>query len=211
MSSLYADAIAAQLAGRTVHMAWLAFFDFADYPTRLWPGFGNIVSGGFTWKGYGDLVSIQDVQIPQGMVAAKTTFLLSGVSPDIIREARDAEKLVKGRRAILYRQHFNEDWTPLDNPIPVNLMVMDQLTFAADGPEKRSITLSCETPFVTRKRPRYSYLTDTDQKARFPGDRGLEFVPELVSKSVIWPKYALPFLVGASLLGEVLRFGQGFV
>lgn len=183
------DTISALLSGRVVRMAWLAFFDFADYPTRLWPGFGDIESGGYTWTGYGDLVAIQEVQIPQGFVAAKTTFQLSGVSPDIVREAKGSETLVKGRRAILYLQYFDEDYAPLGSPWPVNLMVMDQLSFAADGPEKRTITLSCETPFVTRRRPRYSYLTDTDQQQRYPGDRGLEFIPELSNKQVTWPKY----------------------
>ena len=185
----FSQTVQEQLAGGDVRMQWLAHFDFADAPLRVWPGYGELVTGGFTWLGFGDFVSISEVSIPEGLVAAKTSFKLSGVSPEIAAKCAASDALVKGRAATLYLQFFTAAGAPLDDPYPVLLLTMDQLQLTASGPSDRTVTLNCETPFVTRVRPRFSYLTDADQKMRFPGDRGLEFIPSLTNKVVAWPVY----------------------
>ena len=185
----FPEAIQTQLAGGNVQMQWLAHFEFADAPLRVWPGYGELVAGGQTWLGFGDLVTVSEVSIPEGLVAAKTAFQLSGVSPEIAAKCAQSDLLVKGRPATLYLQFFTETGQTLDEPYPILLLTMDQLQLTAEGPESRTVTLSCETPFVTRVRPRFSYLTDAEQKRRFAGDRGLEFIPSLTNKVVAWPVY----------------------
>jgi len=61
--------------------------------------------------------------------------------------------------------------------------------FELQGPTKRRITVSAESLFSLRSRPAFSQYTDTDQKLRFSGDRGFEFVPGLVNKIVTWPDF----------------------
>jgi hypothetical protein len=61
--------------------------------------------------------------------------------------------------------------------------------FELQGASTRRITVSAESLFSLRSRPAFSQYTDTDQKARFPGDRGFEFVPGLVNKIVTWPDF----------------------
>ena len=66
---------------------------------------------------------------------------------------------------------------------------MQTASFELQGPDKRSISVDAESLFSLRSRPPFSQYTDTDQKARFPGDRGFEFVPGLVNKIVTWPDF----------------------
>ena len=182
--------IAAATAGRTVRASLLVFFDFVDEPTRLWMGQGTLVAGGQEWKGLGEWGSVDGLEQAIGTVAPQTTFKLSGVSPEIVTLARQSSDRVKGRNVNVYTQFFDEQWAPLDQPYVVWSGILDLMKYAATGPSERSVTVTAEGLWTARRRPVYSLYTDRDQKARFPGDRGLEEVPDLVTKSIIWPKYS---------------------
>ncbi|HEV2557966.1 MAG TPA: hypothetical protein VGU45_05010 [Microvirga sp.] len=193
----FPQTVAAKLSGRTIGVSLLCFMDFREQPRRWWTGFGTLVTGGHEWLGTGEVVSIDGLEQPIGTAAPKTTFTLSGVDPDLVRMARLASNRVKDRRVTVYLQFFDvvpddagvQPWTPLDEPYAVWAGIMDQLTYNADGPSSRSITLTAESLWVNRRRPPFGLYTDSDQKARFPGDRGLEQVAALVTKTIRWPVF----------------------
>ena len=62
---------------------------------------------------------------------------------------------------------------------------MDTVSLSA-GLGRQSISLTAETLFVDRVRAPWGLQTDTDQQARWPGDRGFEFAPSLIFKTVNW-------------------------
>lgn len=43
------------LAGEVIRVAPLVFLDYASGPVRVWGGFGELLAGGQTWGGLGDL------------------------------------------------------------------------------------------------------------------------------------------------------------
>ena len=183
----YPATLAALTSGDVVNLAWLAEFQFADGTVRLWPGFTDVVHGGYTWTGAGEMIGIEDVALPRGFAAGKITFTLSGVDPAFGTRAAASDSLVKGRKAVLYRAHFTSAWAALDSPFAMGVFIMDQLSFRAQGPSQRSVSLTCESPFATRRRPKFGTLTDADQQARWPGDVGLNFAASLTDKQVTWP------------------------
>lgn len=183
--------VEAYVAGRSIAGTVLVFMDFVDAPRRWWPGFGDLVAGGQTWQGTGELISVDGLEQPMGTAAPQTTFMLSGVDSTIVTLARNSSDKVKGRRVVVYVQFFQLDgtqaWVPLDSPAAVWTGKMDQMKYAAQGPASRSVTVTAESLWVNRSRPPFGLYGNTDQIARFPGDRGLEQVSDLVNKTIRWP------------------------
>jgi hypothetical protein len=171
--------------------------DFRDTPRRWWPGFGDLVAGGFTWQGTGEFLSLSGLDQPFGTVAPKVTFQLSGIDPTLVTLARQAADRVKDRRVTVFIQFFDvspdnagvQPWATLDAPYVVWSGIMDQMTYVAEGPSQRAISLTAESLWTKRRRPAYGLYTDRDQNARFPGDRGLEQVVDLVTKTIRWPSF----------------------
>lgn len=193
----FPQAIAAKLADRQIAASLLCFMDFRVTPRRWWMGFGTLEAGGHSWQGMGELIQIEGLEQPIGTVAPKTTFQLSGIDATVVSLARNASDRVKDRRCTVYLQFFDitpndasvAPWTLLDAPFAIWSGKMDQMTYSAQGPAQRSVTLTAESLWTNRHRPVFGLWSDRDQNARFPGDRGLEQVPSLVKKQVRWPVF----------------------
>lgn len=204
--SLFPETIALALAGGKVEAANLVEFDFATDAVRLWQGNGLLATNdGEAWfatGGFGDMDGIE--QAINGE-APQATFTLSGVDAEVMRLSRDefvAE--ARGRLVRVYVQFFGVDdpedpdnQRPLDLPYPLWAGRMLQPTFAFDAgdetaPASRTVSISAESLFSLRSRPRWSMYTDADQQHRYPGqgDRGFEFVGGLTEASTLtWPDY----------------------
>lgn len=185
-------AAAAIGAGEVARLAMLVYCDFASGALRTWEGVGELVlSDGTVWQGNGGLVGVTDADLAAGFFASTLTLTLSGVPTefdDIYARAMASEEEVKGRRIIVSWLAFDEAWAPVGLPVAIWAGVMDKLSFdKAQG--TRAVSLQCETPFVSRRKPRYAFLTDEDQQRRFPGDQGLRFASAASEKQLTWPQY----------------------
>lgn len=193
----FPDTIAAKLAGRTIAASLLVHMDFRETPRRFWFGFGDLEAAGHIWQGTGEMIQIEGLESPIGTVAPKSTVTLSGIEPALVTLARNASDRVKDRKATIYIQFFDitpddasvDPWSLLDSPFAVSTWLMDQMTYSAQGPVQRAITLTMESLWTNRRRPAYGLWTDRDQNKRFPGDRGLEQVSDLVAKTIRWPVF----------------------
>lgn len=183
----FSESAAAVLAGRTIRCAILVFFNFLTTPKRAWLGDGDLYAGGFVWSGLGELGSIDGLDRPLGDTAPQATFRLSGVDGPVITETLAASTEVKGRDVTVYIQMFTDLLMPLDGPVAIYSGVMDVMRVTAAGATSRTIEVTAETLFTRRSMPAWGYLSDRDQNRLFPGDRGLEFVPSMAAKTVVWP------------------------
>jgi hypothetical protein len=190
--ALFPATISAWLAGNTVSAALLIFLDFENDPMRLWTGFGDLITtDGNTWRGIGQMTQIEGLTASIGMAAQPLKFTLSGVDSTIVALAAAEADRVRDRRCVVYLQFFDPDTLqPLDAPAAVKTGVMDQLSFEAPSAIERVVSLTAEGNWTNRKRPVFSLLTDRDQNWRFPGDRGLEQVADLVNKTIRWPDFS---------------------
>lgn len=172
-------------AGRAVKVARLFQFDFLSGTKRFWDGLGDLPAGGHTWQGAGDLISVSGLEWAEGLAAAQATFLLAATTPEIIQVALTAEIEAKNRPCAVMLQFLSERYVALDQPVGVWAGRMDRPIFKGDV-RNQQINLTAETLFVDRIRAPWGLQTDTDQQARFPGDRGFEFMPTLINKDVDW-------------------------
>lgn len=195
---LFPETIAASLGGAKVQAAALVLFDFTSKTMRLWRGEGSLnTRDGHAWAGLGALGNVTGIEQAVNGEAPEAVFTLSGVDQEVVTKARDELKTeVLGRRSFVYLQFFGEpdaddpdNQRTLDLPYPIwcGRMLTPAFTYGQDG--ERSIAISAESMFSLRSRPRHALYTDRDQQRRFLGDRGFEFVGNLVSKVVTWPDY----------------------
>lgn len=191
--SIFPETVNAYLRGEVVKHAFLATFDFTTEVSRLWQGNGVLESDGELWYGVGSLASIGNLKQALSGKAPETTFTLSGLDPDLVALARaEWEQEAKNRKATIYIQFFNSDDDRLlegyDAPYPVWQGLMKTPSFGITRASAQ-ITVSAESIYSLRSRPNYAMYTDRDQKKRFAGDEGFEFVSELVDKVVQWPVF----------------------
>lgn len=197
---LFPETIAHSLAGGRVTFSWLVKFDFTSETIRLWTnGYGLLkTADGAKWEGTGRLGAVSGIEQAINGEAPQATFTLSGIDAEIMRLARDefvAE--VKGRLVYVLIQFFGVDdpedpdnQRPLDSPFSLWCGRCLTPTFTLDSVTgERSVSIAAESIFTLRSRPNYALYTDADQRRRFPGDRGFEFVGSLVNKVVTWPDY----------------------
>ncbi len=183
------EAIAAQMANRTVRVSILVHMDFLSGPVRAWPGTGAIVSGGHTWQGVtAELVSVDPGTPSKDGAAEPFAVGVSGVDPDFLAKVVAAENEAIGRRISLYLQFFDADWQVLDGPVSLRRGRMTGFSFSGAGKGTRSIVVQAEGALIARGRPPLTYLSDAEQQFRYPGDLGCEFIPAMQHSTVTFPK-----------------------
>ncbi|WP_024816284.1 hypothetical protein [Methylopila sp. 73B] len=194
----FGPAIEAQLRGQRVRRARLVWFDFATEPMGVWNGARPLTtSDGRTWLGLRGLGRIEGIAQSIDGAAPEIRFSLSGVYARFAAMAKAETAEYVNRPVFVFSQfftgddHMNGPWQLLGAPWAETWGLMHSLIpekkTTADGFE-RTVTLTAETPFASKKRTRAAYMSDPDQKARHPGDRIAEFIAGIESVYVKFPK-----------------------
>lgn len=178
-----------------------------DPVVRLWLGVGDIQPGinaydltGAEYAGFGVIHDVPSFKQLINGKAERVDFTLSGVSGDVLRIASggDSEQ-VKGKRVAVGFAIMDENWALLGavkwcaNYTADYVAIQQAVTDDPMQPIVRTVTLSCGTIMTGRRRPSYSYFTDQDQQARFPGDRFCERTPVYANGfNKTWPTFPPP-------------------
>jgi len=158
-----------------------------------------------TWQPFKGLVSVADVGggastaqgvdfvlgIPWGFLD-ETEQSIEGVG-SIMEKVGDRADYA-GRPCALYLQHFDPD--DLDphgrmraKGVPVALDVLRMQSVSARfGRRGAGLVLRAQSIMEGTQRPLYGYLTDRDQRARYPDDNGLRYVPEVAYSNQTWER-----------------------
>jgi len=195
--SAFAAAVEAMLKGDTVRYCYGVTFQFASGAMSVWQGFGELDAtpfGGPLFSGVGNMGSIGSVEIGTSAQTQSVTFQLSGVDPKYSAYARNQATEIKGRRALLYLLFFTGSGPDagaslLDCRLRRTLR-MDKITGEIQANQaglQMVNTLVCEPILATKSRAPYAMLSDSDQRARHPGDRACEFMCSLTgSETIVW-------------------------
>lgn len=180
------------LRNGSIAEAVLCWMDFATGAKRWWAGFGDLDHAGYRWSGTGDTIGISDLTTDYQMSADPVSFDLAA-TPEMMALAQANPTAVRGRTVIVYGQLFStlasaavSAWQPLGSPFALFSGTMGQMTYAADGASNRKISLQCEGLWVRRNAPPRGLLTDRDQQARYPGDKGCERMPIYTNYEPRW-------------------------
>ncbi len=157
---------------------------------------------GNSWQpGYG-LISYDDASIPSQIGAGKRTYRIAAADASAALAAVMMESEYRDRHIFQYIQFFREqtvagsDGTSVCIREPVGVPqflvrhVMDKATLSVSPDGNATLTMECETLFASKNRAPYALLSQTDQRARYPGDAGLDRMPDLVKGKILrWPDY----------------------
>lgn len=182
-----------------IAQAVLVHMDFQGAPKRWWTGFGDLEVAGQTWQGLGDLISISPISSTYQVSAEQVTFELAA-TPEMLGLALAAKTRVRERAVTIYLQLFANarmaaftagggelmTGNPIGSPMALYSGLMMRMPWSARGSTERRIRLECEGLFFRRNAPPRGRWTDSDQKARYPGDRGLERLPLYVNYETGW-------------------------
>ena len=197
--SLFPDTIRADLAGAKVECSFLFAFEFASDTVRLWAENGRLdTNDGESWFGIGSLGDATGIEQAINGEAPEAKFTLSGIDQDILTKCREEwNSEARGRwvRAFIQFHGEPDEADPYnqrcwDMPFAIAAFRMLRPSFSFTEEGERSIEITAEQIFALRSRPRHAMYTDADQNARFPGDRGFEFVGLLAGGiTTTWPDY----------------------
>lgn len=173
-------------------------------PVRLWLGFGDIQPGinaldpqGETYVGFGAIGDIPSFKSLLNGKAERVDFSVSGVSGEILEIASGGDaKQVRGKPVSVGFALMAPDYSLFGAIRWVASYTADYLSIRQEvtddpiSPIGRTITLSCGSLMTARRRPSYSYFTNQDQTARYPGDLFCERTPVYANGfNKTWPTF----------------------
>lgn len=150
---------------------------------RLWTGLGELLYDAKTWTGSGDLLRVEPAAEVQAVVSAGASFTLSGVPSDLVALALAED--YQGRPVSMWLAMLDAAGAVTADPVLVFAGRLDVMEID-EAAETAIIQVSAESRLADLERPPGGVYTDEDQKARFPTDRGFEFVATLQDREVIW-------------------------
>lgn len=185
----------AETAAAANRAALFARFNFSSGNVDLWSGIGELTTGAVgslpatTWTGAGTLGAVSPIEETSGLRANGVVCTLSGVSVALLAIALGEH--YQGRAAKLWLGYFDASWALIADPVMLVNGKMDQMELADNG-ALATIKVSVENRLIDFERPADPGLyTPEDQKRRFPGDLGLDYVPRLQQKVIYWGRESL--------------------
>lgn len=200
LESVWTEAVKLLLRGDDVRFACGVEFTFRSQTMACWEGFGPLDApafGGPVFLGIGNMGRIGPLQLGSVAQTEGVIFELSGLDPSFFAAAQDQANEVRGRQCRIYFLFFNNisvnpaipDWALVDARAR-RTFEMDRIktsvNMEGDTPTML-LSLSAEPILATKNAKPNAYLTDADQRARYPGDRILERIGELaMHQTIIW-------------------------
>lgn len=179
-----------KLARPHVARAWFGQFDFPDGMKFLHSGVGRIAVEGNDYIGVSDplsgrLVSMGQVEEPQFGAAAAVAIVLSGASKQFIQSVHATARQIEGRSAVILWAAFDgetqEIITPLIPLFPRGKMSAPSIHWQGIG--IRYVSLTIENMWSSQNFAPGGKWNQADQRRRYPGDKGLDFVGVKISEN----------------------------
>lgn len=180
---------------------------FQTQTLRFWSGLGEQTIDGNIYIGSGNMLGISTIDETSEISAKGATLTLSGIPSELISLA--LSEPYQGRKCKIYFGILQTDTEYLsqeDNSLILNEdgsgIILSQLDVAAtmseifsgyidqmnidEGPETATISVGVESRLIDLQRPRVRRYTHESQRARFPNDKGFEYVNDLQNKKFAW-------------------------
>ncbi len=138
---------------------------------------------GETYVGLGNLGTISKIEEAAEVRAMGVTCTLTGIPSDFI--SAELGENYQGRDARIYLGFLDSSYSLIAEPLLVFQGRMDtqDIRLGKDA----TVSVNIESRLVDWDRPRVRRYTNEDQQNQYPGDKGLEFVSQMVEKEIVWP------------------------
>lgn len=171
------------LASDNIPMLALVELEFVSGTLRVCNAGYSFTWGGHKWVGLGELGKISGISEGQELQMYGCTLELSGIPLEYIAESLNPADY-QGQPATIWLAPLDDEYQILADPVITFQGRMD--TMAVQLGETATIQLSVESKLVDWERPRVRRYNHEDQIAEYPDDMGLEFIPQMVEKELVW-------------------------
>lgn len=182
MSRITTAGVDAAHAAANVPTLILVELDFPSGFVRVNNSAVNFEWSGHTWLGLAELGSIDGVTEHSDLQMTGVSLTLTGIPPEMI--SRVLGEQYQGRSCQVWQSPLSEAYQILANPVLIFSGRMDSCDIAIG--DTAVVSLTAESRLTDWERPRVRRYTHEDQLAEYPGDKGLEFVPQMVEKTLVW-------------------------
>ena len=178
------------LARPHIARAWFHDLDLPTGHAYLHNGTGRITIGSHEWRGVtdpvgGQIVSMGNVEEPRFGQAVAVDVTLSGANKDFFKSVHASARAIEGRRGDLYWAAFDAE-TATIWPRGLVRLFPGKITSPLlqwQGIGGRTVSITLESIWSSQNYAVGGKWQGADQRRRFPGDKGLDFVGVKVSEN----------------------------
>lgn len=169
--------------GEHVIIIALADFDFTSGTIYVTSAPYKVPFNGQDYIGLGIFGKVSPVEEGAEQKAYQLAFELSGVNNALISTTLNED--YQGRACNLYFALLDDDYQLIDDPVLVFAGLMDTMDIKAG--KEATITLVANSRLARWEQPVHHRYNNAAQQANFAGDKGLEFMEQMIEKEIIWP------------------------
>lgn len=158
--------------------------EFDSGTVRMWTGIGDKIFNAETYNGVGHFLGVDQIEETQELRAAASKFRLAGIPSGLLSIAL-AEPYQNRPIALWFAFLDKETKALIADPCLVFKGKMDLMEISEDG-ETAEITINAESDLIDLRTIRERKYTPEDQKAIYPDDLGLDFVPSIQDVQITW-------------------------
>ena len=181
--SLFSATDMSRLEAPHICRGWFVRLDLPGGEAWLHSGTGRVMLDGIEWLGVTDptggrLLALSQVVEPRFGPAAAVTLTLSGVSAEFLAEFWSGRRAVEGRSADIWWAAFDQETQEVVIPRKrlFNRGRMTSPKISRRGVGGRTASLTIESLWSSRNFPPGGRWSPADQRRRYPGYKGLDFV-----------------------------------
>jgi len=188
MSRDLTAAVDAVLESANVSMLGLVELDFGSGFVRVTNAPYSFSWNGHDWLGLGRGGGIDQVDEGAGLEARGVALKLSGIP---VSGEGDSENIAialgehyQGRDVRIWVALLDDQFAIVPDPKLIFLGRMDNMEIEIGA--TATVVVRAENRLADLERPRVRRYNSGDQQLLFPGDKGLEFVEQMVDTSIVW-------------------------
>lgn len=188
--AIFTEADLDWLARPHIARAWFLDLDLPAGHAYLHSGTGRVTAGGHEWRGVtdpigGQIVSLANVEEPRFGQAVAVSITLSGANKEFFKSVHTDAKSIEGRSGDLYWAAFDGETGKIWNA-GLRRLFPGKITSPAlqwSGIGVRTVSITLESIWSSQNYAVGGKWQGADQRRRYPGDKGLDFVGVDVSEN----------------------------
>jgi hypothetical protein len=160
---------------------------FTRFNTSRWSFTWNSVP----WPAAGNLIELSEIEETVEVKAVGLRLVVSAVPDALFTMALDASYDYPGRPIRVWSAALSSTYTILDTPELIFSGQIDTMRVRKGrGPDSSVVTIQAENDLARLMLAEEQLFSDAEQKARFPGDRGLEFLVSMSERVTVFGQSA---------------------
>jgi len=187
MRTLSAGITAAIAAATVPRMIYMVRLDFDSGSLCYNTSLNTLTMDGKTYLGAGTLGSISNISASGGVKSSGVSVTLSGVRSELVVALLQEPYLNRTATIHLALLGADDSFSTTDT-----MLLFPGKIDSINGVQGKvpSFTVSIRSRLADWERTRHLKYTDSDQQRIYPGDRGMEYIPQISQKKLVWPRAA---------------------